>query len=84
MRESILMGFRCLKGPDPALFSRRFGVSLEDAIPQTLEKWRRRGRLAEKGSALNREGLLYLNPFLLDAFEELQPSPPAGAAGSGV
>jgi oxygen-independent coproporphyrinogen-3 oxidase len=86
MQESILMGFRCLEGPDPALFSRRFGISLEEAIPQTLEKWRQRGRMAEKGSALNREGLLYLNPFLLDAFEELpaHPSPPFGATKAGV
>jgi oxygen-independent coproporphyrinogen-3 oxidase len=72
MKESLLMGFRCREGPDPALFSRRFGVSLEQAIPRTLEKWRQRGRLAEERTALNREGLLSLNPFLLDAFSELE------------
>jgi oxygen-independent coproporphyrinogen-3 oxidase len=71
MKESLLMGFRRREGPDPALFARRFGLSLEEAIPRTLEKWRRRGLLAEKGSALNREGLLSLNRFLLDAFSEL-------------
>jgi oxygen-independent coproporphyrinogen-3 oxidase len=72
MKESLLMGFRCRDGPDPALFSRRFGLPLEEAIPQTLEKWRQRGRLAGKRTALNREGLLSLNPFLLDAFTELE------------
>jgi oxygen-independent coproporphyrinogen-3 oxidase len=71
MKESLLMGFRCREGPDPVLFSRRFGLSLEEAIPRTLEKWRHRGRLAEKRTALNREGLLSLNPFLLDVFSEL-------------
>ncbi|MDR1636554.1 MAG: coproporphyrinogen III oxidase family protein [Treponema sp.] len=74
MKESILMGFRYLEGPG-ALFSRRFGLSLEEAIPRTLEKWRQRGRLAENRSALNREGILSLNPFLLDAFDELAKRP---------
>jgi oxygen-independent coproporphyrinogen-3 oxidase len=69
-KESLLMGFRTLEGPDPALFSRRFGVTLEEAIPRTLEKWRQ--RLAGDKCALNREGLLYLDPFLLDVFEELE------------
>jgi oxygen-independent coproporphyrinogen-3 oxidase len=72
MKESILMGFRCREGPDSALFARRFGLSLEEAIPRTLEKWRQRCRLAKKRLALNREGLLSLNPFLLDAFNELE------------
>jgi oxygen-independent coproporphyrinogen-3 oxidase len=71
MKESLLMGFRCREGPG-LRFSRRFGLSPEEAIPRTLEKWRSRGLLAEKETALNPEGLLSLNRFLLDAFNELE------------
>jgi oxygen-independent coproporphyrinogen-3 oxidase len=78
MKESLMMGFRCTLGPDPSLFFRRFGLDICEAIPRTLAKWREQGRLAEApetaepgGIALNREGLLYLDPFLLDAFGEL-------------
>jgi oxygen-independent coproporphyrinogen-3 oxidase len=82
MKESLLMGFRCIYGPDAGLFTRRFGVTVEEAIPQTLQKWRDRGlisagwpgfagRPGEAGLALTKEGLLFLDPFLLDVFGEL-------------
>jgi oxygen-independent coproporphyrinogen-3 oxidase len=75
MKESILMGFRCTRGPEAGLFARRFGVSLEDAIPQTLAKYGDRGLVVPggrgEGRALSKEGLLFLDPFLIDAFGEL-------------
>jgi oxygen-independent coproporphyrinogen-3 oxidase len=73
MKESLLMGFRCVSGPDAGLFSRRFGVSLGDAIPATLRKWRERGFMAQEnaGLSLTKEGLLFLDPFLIDAFGEV-------------
>jgi oxygen-independent coproporphyrinogen-3 oxidase len=75
MKESILMGFRCTRGPEAGLFARRFGLSLEDAVPQTLAKYRDRGLVVPggrgEGWALSREGLLFLDPFLVDAFGEL-------------
>jgi oxygen-independent coproporphyrinogen-3 oxidase len=70
MKESFLMGFRYADGPDGELFRKRFGLSVEKAIPKTLQKWRERG-LLEEGPRLSPEGLLLLNPFLLDVFEEL-------------
>lgn len=69
LRETLLMGFRCVDGPDPALFSARFGRSVGEFIPRTLETWR--GFLRPGRTALNEEGLLFLNRFLLDAFQEL-------------
>jgi oxygen-independent coproporphyrinogen-3 oxidase len=69
MKESLLMGFRRLRGPDGDLFARRFGISLEEALPRTLATWRERGLFAER--ALTREGILFLDPFLMDAFDEL-------------
>jgi oxygen-independent coproporphyrinogen-3 oxidase len=74
MKESLLMGFRLSRGPRSALFQRRFGLSPEEAIPHTLARWRRRG-LAGTGPALTREGLLFLNAFLVEAFAELDSRP---------
>jgi oxygen-independent coproporphyrinogen-3 oxidase len=80
IRESRLMGFRYIEGPGPDLFTRRFGLSVEDAIPRTLESWRKKrsdggeALAAEERAALTKEGLLFLNRFLLDAFAELDNS----------
>jgi oxygen-independent coproporphyrinogen-3 oxidase len=70
MKETLLMGFRYTGGPDEAAFRRRFGSPLEACIPRTLDKWRGRGLLRQDRTALNREGLLFLHPFLMDAFGE--------------
>jgi oxygen-independent coproporphyrinogen-3 oxidase len=71
-RESLLMGFRYRKGPDPCLFKRRFGCSIEDCIPKTIKRWRGRGFFeSPDGLAPSREGLLFLNGFLRDAFKEV-------------
>jgi oxygen-independent coproporphyrinogen-3 oxidase len=59
MRESLLMGYRYCEGPDKLLFKKRFGCSVEDCIPHTLEKWS------------NKDIMLFLNSFLSDAFDEL-------------
>ncbi|MDR2048352.1 MAG: coproporphyrinogen III oxidase family protein [Treponema sp.] len=79
IKESILMGFRYTEGPCPELFRRRFGLGVEEAVPHTLEKWRAGPRgipcgetLVQPGkTALSARGLLFLNRFLLDCFEEL-------------
>jgi oxygen-independent coproporphyrinogen-3 oxidase len=72
IKESFLMGFRYIEGPDRDLFRRRFSRDVEELIPATLEAWRRRGLAAGEKTALTREGLLWLNPFLLDAFKEAE------------
>jgi coproporphyrinogen III oxidase-like Fe-S oxidoreductase len=66
------MGFRYIEGPDRELFETRFGAEPEAFIPWTLERWGARGLMNCEKTALNREGLLLLNPFLLEAFEELE------------
>jgi oxygen-independent coproporphyrinogen-3 oxidase len=72
IRESLLMGFRYRKGPDPQLFRRRFGCSIEECIPKTITRWRERGFFETSDSlAPSREGLLFLNGFLRDCFEEV-------------
>ena len=71
LKETLLMGFRYIEGPDEELFRRRFGRSIGECIPLTLNKWRDKGLFQKNKTALNKEGLLFLNAFLLDAFEEL-------------
>jgi oxygen-independent coproporphyrinogen-3 oxidase len=71
MKETVLMGFRYINGPGEAAFHRRFRRTLEETIPQTLDTWRRRGMLQRDRMALTPEGLLFLDPFLMDAFEEI-------------
>ena len=72
IRESLLMGFRYRAGPDVGSFRRRFGCSIEDLIPTTIDRWRGRG-FFEAGDNLkpSMQGLLFLNGFLRDAFAEL-------------
>jgi oxygen-independent coproporphyrinogen-3 oxidase len=72
MKETILMGFRYIEGPDTALFRRRFGRDLEDLIGRTIARWRERGLMRPDRMALTKEGLLFLNPFVTEAFEELE------------
>jgi oxygen-independent coproporphyrinogen-3 oxidase len=72
MKETFLMGFRYREGPDERLFQKRFHLSIEACIPRTLTKWRDKGLLHPGKSALTKTGLLFLDPFLLDVFEELE------------
>jgi oxygen-independent coproporphyrinogen-3 oxidase len=76
MKESLLMGFRYIEGPDEDLFRRRFRRGPEDLIPRTLADWRKRGLVKREKPALSREGLLFLDPFLIESFEELEGNQP--------
>ena len=74
MKETFLMGFRYIEGPDDDVFQRRFHRSIGDVIPKTLKAWRGRGLLRKDKYALTKEGLLFLDPFLLEAFRETEGS----------
>jgi oxygen-independent coproporphyrinogen-3 oxidase len=67
IKETLLMGYRYIEGPDPELFIQRFGKSIEETIPRTLEKWQ--GSMDT--AAFREKCMLFLNSFLLDAFMEL-------------
>ena len=66
LKETLMMGYRYCEGPDPCLFFRRFGRTIEETIPQTLLKWQ-----ALRGDCLTDTIMTFLNSFLLDAFMEL-------------
>jgi oxygen-independent coproporphyrinogen-3 oxidase len=72
MKETCLMGFRYIGGPDLRLFARRFRRDLAACIPRTLSRWRDRGLLQPGKIALTPEGLLFLDPFLAECFEEIE------------
>ena len=71
IKETILMGFRYIEGPDEALFRRRFNRNLEDCLPETISAWRSRGLFRNDKCALTKSGMLLLNRFLVEAFNEL-------------
>jgi len=71
IKESLLMGFRYIEGPDEERFMRRFRHGINELIPKTINSWRERGTLRKDKMALTKDGLLFLNRFLLDTFEEL-------------
>jgi oxygen-independent coproporphyrinogen-3 oxidase len=74
IKETILMGFRYIEGPDEDLFRLRFGRNIEDCIPKTIDAWRSRGFFRKDKCALTKPGILLLNPFLIGAFDELDAS----------
>jgi oxygen-independent coproporphyrinogen-3 oxidase len=74
IKETILMGFRYIEGPDEDLFCRRFARGIEDCIPKTIAAWRSRGLFRKDKCALTKSGMLLLNRFLVEAFGELDAS----------
>jgi len=63
LKECLLMGYRIKEGPDKKKFKNRFGISIEDCITQTLSSWK------------NKNIMLFLNSFLIEAFEEIDNNP---------
>jgi oxygen-independent coproporphyrinogen-3 oxidase len=59
-RESLLMGYRYIEGPDEELFKKRFGYSVKECIPKTISRWE------------GKDKILFLNKFLAEAFNELE------------
>ncbi|MDR2865601.1 MAG: coproporphyrinogen III oxidase family protein, partial [Spirochaetaceae bacterium] len=72
LRESLMMGFRYIDGPCESLFKQRFSLGIDEAIAKTITIWRARGLYAKNKNALTKDGLLFLNRFLLDCFNELE------------
>ncbi|AEJ19448.1 radical SAM family heme chaperone HemW [Gracilinema caldarium] len=72
MKESLMMGFRTIAGPDEALFEARFHQSIGSLIGRTISLWKKRGLFQKDRWALTSEGLLLLNSFLVDCFQELE------------
>ena len=69
-----MMGFRMTAGIAKSDFSKTFGREITDVIPETLASWKSRGLAVETDDAifLSKEGLLFLNQFLLDTLSELE------------
>ena len=72
--EYLMMGFRMTAGIAKSDFTKTFGREITDIIPETLANWKSRGLAVETENAvaLNKQGLLLLNQFLVDALSELE------------
>ena len=70
IKETLLMGFRYCEGPDNKLFKQRFGLEIEDCIPKTIALWSGRD-FFQTALKPSKQGLLFVNSFLRDAFSEL-------------
>ncbi len=70
--ETLMMGMRLSKGIRDEDFLARFSLSLDECFGGTIKKWERDGKLKREGgrTALTEEGLLFLNTFLVECFEE--------------
>ena len=71
IKETFLMGFRYIEGPDEDLFRRRFKRNIGEIIPKTLENWRGKGLFQKDRCALTKDGFLLLNRFLIEAYGEV-------------
>jgi oxygen-independent coproporphyrinogen-3 oxidase len=71
IKESLLMGFRSIDGPDTALFLKRFHKPIAALIPKTIGAWRNKGLFEQNRISLTKEGILFLNRFLAEAFNEI-------------
>ena len=72
--EYLMMGFRMTAGIAKADFRATFGKEITEVIPETLAEWKDRDLAVETENvvALNKQGLLLLNQFLVDALSELE------------
>jgi oxygen-independent coproporphyrinogen-3 oxidase len=71
IKETFLMGFRTMFGPDETLFRKRFHTDIEAYIPRTIALWRNKELFDREQLRLTRGGLLFLDAFLRETFSEL-------------
>jgi len=72
IKETLLMGFRHCEGVDEELFKQRFGRRIEELIPGTIARWGKRDFFQTgRGLRPSKQGLLFVNGFLREAFKEL-------------
>lgn len=74
--EYMMMGFRMTEGICCGSFRELFGKDIGEMIPVTAGNWKRKGLLRRENENifLTPEGLAVLNPFLLEALDELSDS----------
>ncbi len=73
LKDHLIMNFRLKDGMNIGKFRKRFYVSPHDLFPETIDSWiRKRLLFSENGNLfLNRKGIMVLNRFLYDIFNEL-------------
>lgn len=73
LSETLIMGFRMIKGIDRNSFYSRFGKDILEYIGKTVHKWQRKKLviLSDEHISLTKNGLLFLNSFLCECLQEI-------------
>lgn len=73
MEEVCIMGFRLVEGIHRRRFIERFGADITQYIGAALLKWKKNGycNIFDERVSLTKEGLFFLNRFLVDVLTEL-------------
>ena len=72
--EHYIMGCRLIEGINKEIFCKRFEKSPAQFIPVTIAKWMKSDCINKNGvgqASLNAKGLLFLDSFLKDVYDEL-------------
>ncbi len=72
-KDGLIMGMRLARGISRERFEGKFGMNLDRLIGKSAKTWKNRGLLVDdaKGIRLTKEGLRYLNAFLIDCLLEI-------------
>ncbi|MGP1454502.1 MAG: coproporphyrinogen-III oxidase family protein [Treponema sp.] len=73
MEEVCIMGFRLVEGIRRCRFVERFGADITQYIGATLLRWQTNGycNICDERVSLTKEGLFFLNRFLVEVLTEL-------------
>lgn len=73
LSETLIMGFRMIKGIDRNLFYSRFGKDILEYIGKTVHKWQIKKFviISDEHISLTKNGLLFLNSFLCECLQEI-------------
>ncbi|HKL85055.1 MAG TPA: radical SAM family heme chaperone HemW [Treponemataceae bacterium] len=73
LSETLIMGFRMIKGINRKAFFLRFGKDLLEVIGKTVYNWQKKQLviISDEHVSLTKNGLLFLNSFLCDCFQEI-------------
>lgn len=75
--EQVMMSFRMNRGLNKELFLSRFKAGLQELAPDTISRWIANGLLINNSNniKLNDRGLLFVNSFVAELYDELSTIP---------
>ncbi len=82
-KDGLIMGMRLARGIHRGRYEDRFGANIDRLIGRSVAAWKGRGMLIDdaEGLRLSKEGLRFLNAFLVDCLREIDETA-VGAFGA--